>query len=81
MDYKVPLVMTPQPEGGYTVRSPLLPELVTEGDSICDALENVKDALAAVVELYEEIGRALPQNTRIPDTNSPVWFETVIAAP
>ena len=81
MDYKVPLVMTPQPEGGYTVTSPLLPELVTEGDSICDALENVKDALAAVVELYEELGRALPQNTRIPDTNSPVWFETVIAAP
>ena len=73
--------MTPQPEGGYTVTSPLLPELVTEGDSICDALENVKDALAAVVELYEELGRALPQNTRIPDTNSPVWFETVIAAP
>ncbi len=24
MDYKVPLVMTPQPEGGYTVTSPLL---------------------------------------------------------
>ena len=81
MDYKVPLVMTPQPEGGYTVTSPLLPELVTEGESICDALENVKDALAAVVELYEELGRALPENTRIPDTNSPVWFETVIAAP
>jgi len=81
VDYKVPLVMTPQPEGGYTVTSPLLPELVTEGDSICDALENVKDALSAVVELYEELGRALPQNTRIPDTNSPVWFETVIAAP
>ena len=81
MDYKVPLVMTPQPEGGYTVTSPLLPELVTEGDSICDALENVKDALAAVVELYEELGRAFPENTRIPDTNSPVWFETVIAAP
>ena len=56
MDYEVPLVMTPQPEGGYTVTSPLLPELVTEGDSICDALENVKDALAAVVELYEELG-------------------------
>ena len=47
MDYKVPLVMTPQPKGGYTVTSPLLPELITEGDSIRDATENVKDALAA----------------------------------
>ena len=37
MDYKVPLVVTPQPEGGYTVTSPLLPELITEGDSIRDA--------------------------------------------
>ena len=64
MDYKVPLVLTPQPEGGYTVTSPLLPELVTEGDSISQAVENVQDALATVIELYEDIGRPLPQNTR-----------------
>ena len=60
MDYKVPLLLTPQPEGGYTVTSPLLPELVTEGDSISDALDNVKDALAAVIEIYQEQGRPLP---------------------
>ena len=66
MDYKVPLVMTPQPEGGYTVTSPLLPELITEGDSIRDATENVRDALAAVIELYEELGRSLPQTTQVP---------------
>ena len=65
MDYKVPLVLTPQPEGGYTVTSPLLPELVTEGDSISQAVENVQDALATVIELYEDIGRPLPQNTQI----------------
>ena len=61
MDYKVPLLLTPQAEGGYTVTSPLLPELVTEGDSIAEALENVKDALAAVIELYQDQGRPLPQ--------------------
>ncbi|MCY3821861.1 MAG: type II toxin-antitoxin system HicB family antitoxin [Gammaproteobacteria bacterium] len=60
MNYKLPLVLTPQVEGGYTVTSPLLPELVTEGDSVADALDNVKDALAAVVELYEDLGRPLP---------------------
>jgi hypothetical protein len=32
--YKVPLVLTRQPDGGYTVTSPLLPELVTEGDTL-----------------------------------------------
>jgi antitoxin HicB len=60
MLYKVPLVLSPQPEGGYTVTSPLLPELVTEGDTAEEALANVRDALAAVVEAYEDLGRTLP---------------------
>ena len=60
MHYKLPLIFEPQPEGGYTVTSPLLPELVTEGDSVEDALDNVRDALAAVLELYQESGRTVP---------------------
>ena len=32
LHYKVPLVFEPQPEGGFTVTSPLVPELVTEGE-------------------------------------------------
>ena len=79
MDYRIPLVLTPQSEGGYTVTSPLFPELITEGDSIDEALENVADAFAAVIELYEDLGRSLPQNTQILDTNSPVWLETVVS--
>jgi hypothetical protein len=41
--YKIPLVFEPQPEGGYTVTCPILPELVTEGDTIDEALSNVHD--------------------------------------
>jgi antitoxin HicB len=58
--YKIPLVLTAQPEGGYTVTSPLLAELITEGDTIEEALVHVQDALAAVVELYEDLGKPLP---------------------
>lgn len=81
MHYKLPLVLTPQVEGGYTVTSPLLPELVTEGDSVADALNNVKDALAAVVELYEDLGRPLPRSTCLPTLQEPIWLETVVSAP
>ncbi len=81
MHYKLPLVFEPQPEGGYTVTSPLLPELVTEGDSVDDALENVRDALAAVIEAYREMGRTLPPNLIISDPNGPVWAELVVAIP
>ncbi|HEX5758342.1 MAG TPA: type II toxin-antitoxin system HicB family antitoxin [Thermoanaerobaculia bacterium] len=80
MLYKVPLLLSPQPEGGFTVTSPLLPELVTEGDSIEEALANVRDALAAVIEAYEDLGRPLPASTQLSDPDSPFWLETVVAA-
>ena len=66
MDYKIPLILTPQPEGGFTVTSPVLPELVTEGDSISEALANAEDALAAVIELYQDQGWQLPSTLPAP---------------
>lgn len=81
MLYRVPLLLSPQVEGGFTVTSPLLPELVTEGDTVEEALANVQDALAAVIEAYEDLRRELPVNIRVPDTDGTVWLETVVVAP
>ena len=58
--YKVPLTLEPQPEGGYTVTCPLLPELITEADDISEVYPHVADALAAIIELYEDMKRPLP---------------------
>jgi len=55
MLYKLPLLLSPQPEGGFTVTSPLLPELVTEGDTVDEALANAQDALASVIEIYQDL--------------------------
>lgn len=46
--YKVPLILTRQREGGYTVTSPILSELLTEGDTLAEALAHVQDAVQAV---------------------------------
>ncbi|HEX3556984.1 MAG TPA: type II toxin-antitoxin system HicB family antitoxin [Thermoanaerobaculia bacterium] len=81
MLYKVPLLLSPQPEGGFTVTSPLLPELVTEGDTVDEALANVQDALVAVVEAYHDLGRPWPANTQLPDVSGPVWLETLVTTP
>lgn len=81
MNYKIPLILAPQPEGGYTVTSPLVPELLTEGDTVEEAMDNVRDALAAVVELYADLGRSLPTNAKIQDASGSVWLETVVTAP
>jgi antitoxin HicB len=58
--YRIPLLFVPQPEGDYTITSPVLPELITEGDILEEAQANVRDAFEAVVELYTEQGRSLP---------------------
>lgn len=60
MLYRVPLVFSPQPEGGFTVTSPILPELVSEEDTLDEAYANVQDALVAVLEIYTEEHRELP---------------------
>ena len=65
MKAKIQLVLEPQPEGGYTVTSPLLPELITEGDTMAEALANVEDAFSAVVEIYQDRGRPLPPTRMI----------------
>ena len=58
--YKLPLILEPQPEGGYLVTSPLLPELITEGDSVEEAMQNANDALAAIIEAFLDLERPLP---------------------
>jgi len=79
--YRVPLVFTPQPEGGYTVTCPVLPELLTEGDSLHEAQANVDDAFAAVMELYAEQGRALPASISLPASGEVVWSEALMGSP
>lgn len=78
MIYRVPLIFTPQPEGGYTVTSPLLPELITEGDTLEEANHNVSDALAAVAELYAEMGRALPTGINLPPMNEVIVSDALV---
>jgi antitoxin HicB len=79
--FKVPLVLTPQPEGGYTVTSPVLPELVTEGDTLREAVGNVQDALEAVIEAYEDLKRPFPSNLRQDSEGTAIWFESVVTRP
>ena len=76
---RIPLTLEPQPEGGYTVTSPLLPELITEGDTIAECLANAEDAFAAVVEIYEDRGRPLPDGIYADDANGPVFVEAVVS--
>lgn len=76
--YKIPLVLEPQPEGGYTITCPLLPNLVTEADTLDEVLPNVTDALAALIEAYEDLNQPLPTVLQPIAPGSAIWAETLV---
>jgi antitoxin HicB len=77
--YRVPLRLDPEPDGAITVTSPLLPELVTAGDTVSEALANVRDALIAVFELYEDTDRPLPPQLWLDVQDDPVAVDYVVS--
>jgi antitoxin HicB len=79
MIYKLPLLLEPQPEGGYVVTCPVLPELITEGDTIDEAVSNANDALSAIIEMYEDLKRPLPPVLQPTQDSTPIWLETALA--
>ena len=78
MLYRIPLVFTPQPEGGFTVTCPILPELLAEGDTLEEAYANVPDAPAAAVELYEEQDLPLPAGLALPADGAVIRSDVLV---
>lgn len=78
--YKLPLLLEPQPEGGYTITCPLLPSLITEADSLDQVIPNVADALAALIEAYQDLKKPLPTILQPLQTDTTIWTEMLIPA-
>jgi len=56
------IVLEPQPDGGFTVSVPALPEVVTEGDTEAEALAAAREAIGAIIEYRRDHGIALPKD-------------------
>ena len=59
--------LLPEPQGGFTVRVPALPPVVTYGATRDEALTNAREAIEAVLDVYREDGIEIPPDieTRI----------------
>ncbi len=60
MRYAYPYVTEPQPEGGFTVTFPDVPEAITEGDTPAEARARAEDALVAALSFYTDDAKPLP---------------------
>jgi len=52
------VILEPQEEGGYTVYIPSLPGCVSQGETVEEAMQNIKEAAELYIESIKS--RALP---------------------
>ncbi len=72
MVQKFPVVLVPQPEGGFFVECPSLPGCYSQGETETEALENIREAILLVLEDLEELGEP------VPEVGSPVVAEVSV---
>jgi len=63
--FQYPVLLTPADEGGYVVTCRDLPELVTQGETVDDALEQAADAMDEVFATYLTEGHDFPQPSKV----------------
>jgi len=51
-------------EGGFVVTFPDIPEAITQGDNVDDAMRHAADALESALDFYFEEGRRVPMPSR-----------------
>lgn len=68
------VVLEPQPDGGFTVTVPALPEVVTEGGTEEEAVAMAVEAICAILAYRRDHGIAIPADT------SPTVRRVTIAA-
>ena len=56
-----------EPEGGFWAEVPALPGCYSQGDSISELMDNVREAIAGVLEVLREQGGQPESNIRILD--------------
>ncbi len=50
----IKVVLEPSDEGGYTVFVPTLPGCISEGETVDEAVENIREAIQFYLEPLEE---------------------------
>jgi antitoxin HicB len=58
---KYTAIFEPAEEGGYVVSVPSLPGCITEGDTLGEAIEMVKDAILAYIASLKEHHQPVPE--------------------
>jgi antitoxin HicB len=59
-----PVTLTPEEEGGFTVTFTEIPEAITQGETLDDAMFHAADALETALDFYFDDKRAVPMPSK-----------------
>lgn len=60
MDYPLRIVLLTPDSGGYVATVPSLPGCVSQGDTMAEAVANIREAIRLYIEVLREDGRPVP---------------------
>jgi predicted RNase H-like HicB family nuclease len=60
---KFTVVLSPEADGGYSVVCPAVPGCVSQGESLDEALANIREAILLCLDVRKEEGQAAPVET------------------
>jgi len=58
------IILTQEPEGGYTASVPSLPGCITYGDNVNHAIDMVKEAIEGYLAILKEQGDEIPDDSK-----------------
>lgn len=61
--YKV--ILEPAEEGGYIVSCPAIPGTYSQGETVAEAIGNIKEAIELSLECYREDGFPFPKDIEV----------------
>jgi predicted RNase H-like HicB family nuclease len=64
---KYAVVIHEEPKGGFWAEVPALPGCYSQGESIAELMDNVREAIAGVLEVMKEQGTQPESNIQILD--------------
>jgi antitoxin HicB len=67
--YNYRVLLTPEPEGGFTVMVPTLPGCITYGETIDECIDNAKEAIELYIESLEADGEVIPTEEGVLEYN------------
>ncbi len=79
MLFSIHLHLEPNPDGVYTVTSPDVPGLVTEGRTPDEILQNVQEALKSLLDAWDELGVEPPAALHPLLEDQPQTIEMLVA--